>query len=696
MNMKDYISNLTDDELEWLCSEIPIYKYEEYFKAPPMDSLIINKSENQGKHRLEKLVYITLKNKNLDFVKKFLNQNARSIVLAFSRQLSIYEQHYKNLNFDEAMARTLKLFHFGGRVVLYFKLTEKRIDSEYIRKLNQLIRKLDMEKEKYPRFGVIPLSDEVEENNRESVHVVKSFIENNEIVTKIPLIDAISCVKGMFNRILRHDQDDWYIINAYFDYPIYEDMHMITSSLPLLRKAIINTNQLSMQQALNNLKKYNFINYCNNYLIFYSDKISNVSTENETLFSIISADNDLMIKCKEMLKEDWQKENDSMLREVDEQIKMRRRKKDEINTEIEHLRATISELTKQEKGLQKIDEINSEIEKLRATVSELTKLKNQLKKEIDDQEFMADYIQRSVAEKIEDARKNAADFVKEMSFQYGMNESMNMPYNYIEGKESFCFTEPGCDDWKDLMNHLSEQLIKAGVCKKYSDSFAAFMFSAYLNQFPLLLAGPNAMEIADAFSVTMNGNTAGTLYCKADISYHDIDRILKNDDEIIKIVEPFSCRIIPALFERAYSNKYFIAIHPIAEDIVIEPKGYTNYFYPVLTDMFVDSLPSRTFNQIETNDGYEAYRLTKADKKYVKLLRELYMSMMTYNRINDVIFNLHKMLDDDSVDFDVLYAILPYAYMTMQTDKLLDAVNQEKIKISKDLSDELNRMFGDE
>ena len=112
--------------------------------------------------------------------------------------------------------------------------------------------------------------------------------------------------------------------------------------------------------------------------------------------------------------------------------------------------------------------------------------------------------------------------------------------------------------------------------------------------------------------------------------------------------------------------------------------------------MFVDSLPSRVFNQIETNDEYEAYKLTKADKKYVKLLRELHMSMITYNRINDVIFNLHKMLDDDSIDYDVLYAVLPYAYMTMQTDKLLDAVNNKKLAVSKNLADELSRLYGED
>ena len=454
----------------------------------------------------------------------------------------------------------------------------------------------------------------------------------------------------------------------------------------------------------------------------YKSKYIELISDDE-LLSVISANSVLMERCKELLKTDWQKENDSMLRKAEKKIKQRTEKRDEINieieqlrttlseltkqkeglhtideinSEIEKLRATISKLTKQEKGLQKIDELNSEIEKLRTTVSELTKQKNKLEKEIEDQEFRADYIKDSVTEKIEEARKNAADFVREMSFQYGMNESLNIPYNYIEGKESGVYSEPGCDDWRDRLNHLSDQLVKAGVCKKYSDSFAAFLFSAYRNQLPLLLAGPNAMEIADAFSVTMNGNTAGTLYCKADISYHDIERIIKNDDEIIKIVEPFSSRVIPALFERTYFNKYFFAIHPIAEDIIIEPKGYTNYFYPVLTDMFVDNFPFRFFDAIESNDGYQRFLVSKADKKYLKLLRELHMSMMTYNRINDVIYNLHKMLDDNSIDYDVLYAILPYAYMTMQTDKLLDAVNNKKLAVSKDLSDELNRLYGDE
>ena len=165
----------------------------------------------------------------------------------------------------------------------------------------------------------------------------------------------------------------------------------------------------------------------------------------------------------------------------------------------------------------------------------------------------------------------------------------------------------------------------------------------------------------------------------------------------LKVVNPFASEWIYRITEsRTYSGKFFIAVHPFAEDIVIEPKGITNYFYPVLTEMLVSGTPDCDFSSGHRSERFKEYQHIIPKGKKAGILKDMRMSIMTFNRINDVIFELHKMLDDDSVDFDVLYAILPYAYMTMQTDKLLDAVNQEKIKISKDLSDELNRMFGDE
>ena len=112
--------------------------------------------------------------------------------------------------------------------------------------------------------------------------------------------------------------------------------------------------------------------------------------------------------------------------------------------------------------------------------------------------------------------------------------------------------------------------------------------------------------------------------------------------------------------------------------------------------MLVSNTPDCDFSSSHRSERFKEYQHIIPKGKKAGILKDMRMSIMTYNRINDVIFDLHKMLSDDSSDYDVLYAVMPYAYMTMQTDKLLDAVNKKKITVSKDLSEELNRLFGDE
>ena len=172
---------------------------------------------------------------------------------------------------------------------------------------------------------------------------------------------------------------------------------------------------------------------------------------------------------------------------------------------------------------------------------------------------------------------------------------------------------------------------------------------------------------------------------------------MKGEDQIIKIQNPFSAEWVSHIIEMSTeADKFCIPVHPFIEDVVIEPKGITNYFYPVMTEMLTSDIPNGEFLYGHRNEGYQDYQHTASKGKKVGILKDMRMSMMVYNRINGVMNDLHKMLDGDSIDYDVLYAILPYAYMTMQTEKLLDAVNNKKLAVSKDLADELNRLFGDE
>ena len=403
--------------------------------------------------------------------------------------------------------------------------------------------------------------------------------------------------------------------------------------------------------------------------------IAGDSIEDEVLLSVISVNADLMERCKGLITIDWQEENRQKIDEADRDI--------------------------QDKTGQ-IESLSAESLKIENNIENLTKTKERIEKEISEKEKLAADVQSNVETIIAKAQEHAAEFMASMAF---VNTTGSTPAA-VEKSNSSCFTSGKTlqseqaeeyDNWKDLIDTLSDNLVEAGVRNDYSESFAAFLYSAYMNHLPLLLEGPNASEIADAFSAALVGKTAGTLECVGDYDRSIISAALKGEDQIIKIQNPFSAEWVSHIIEMSTeADKFCIPVHPFIEDVVIEPKGITNYFYPVMTEMLTSDIPNGEFLYGHRNEGYQDYQHTASKGKKVGILKDMRMSMMVYNRINGVMNDLHKMLDGDSIDYDVLYAILPYAYMTMQTEKLLDAVNNKKLAVSKDLADELNRLFGDE
>ncbi len=399
------------------------------------------------------------------------------------------------------------------------------------------------------------------------------------------------------------------------------------------------------------------------------------SIEDDVLLSVISVNADLMERCKGLITIDWQEENRQKIDEADRDI--------------------------QDKTGQ-IESLSAESLKIENNIENLTKTKERIEKEISEKEKLAADVQSNVETIIAKAQEHAAEFMASMAF---VNTTGSTPAA-VEKSNSSCFTSGKTlqseqaeeyENWKDLIDTLSDNLVEAGVRNDYSESFAAFMYSAHMNHSPLLLAGPNASEIVDAFSAALVGKTACTLECVGDYDRSIISAALESEDQIIKIKNPFSAEWVSYIIEMGTEpDKFCMPVHPFIEDVVIEPKGMMNYFYPVMTELLVSDIPNGEFLYGHRSEGYQDYQHTSSKGKKVGILKDMRMSMMVYNRINGVMNDLHKMLDDDSIDYDVLYAILPYAYMTMQTEKLLDAVNNKKLAVSKDLADELNRLFGDE
>lgn len=112
-------------------------------------------------------------------------------------------------------------------------------------------------------FGIAPLKDTIAYRNKIAVAQVLRYVEGKEVVGAIE--DHLSHLKGMFNRIIRQDQWDWFTVNMYFDYPSTKELSFFVSTISKLRRAVIDCKHGEIQEIIKLLTMTNFKIYMENY-----------------------------------------------------------------------------------------------------------------------------------------------------------------------------------------------------------------------------------------------------------------------------------------------------------------------------------------------------------------------------------------------------------------------------------------------
>lgn len=115
-------------------------------------------------------------------------------------------------------------------------------------------------------FGMAPLKSETVKRNRNALRQVRKFVLGEPLSADCIITDEISITKGLFNRVLKQNQWDWFTVNMYLDYPSYSDIKKIVIALSNLRKAILERNNKVGMQSLKQLELSHFIIYCDNYI----------------------------------------------------------------------------------------------------------------------------------------------------------------------------------------------------------------------------------------------------------------------------------------------------------------------------------------------------------------------------------------------------------------------------------------------
>ena len=403
-----------------------------------------------------------------------------------------------------------------------------------------------------------------------------------------------------------------------------------------------------------------FVQNAENYL-------SAEDIDGEILSAVIDHSPALLQKCKELREEDWR-------REYSEQIKAANTELDSVKKEIRKKQeeSTLLDGTYQ-KALSEIEKTN---------------------KEIAERQKFLENVEENLSKRMANARKNAADFAAEMMgiLPFLRQEPAEIPdfsaasviptlfYPGQKISEGQLETVP---DWECFLDSLQDNLQEAGIAEKNEISetltrhFALYLYSAALNHIPLLMAGPNGRDIADAFSVTRCGRTAAVLDCSGQYSSDVLTSCIKSEDQVIALLNPLSAGWIGHISELAFiPGKYVFAIQPFAEDLVIEPKGLYNYFLPVLTELLVIDTPvSGNYESGFCGDDFVNYRDSGSIKSTFKPSRFLGLSRLTETHFKKILCSFWKISGSENMNLACLFALFPYAYATGQTDKLLEQKN---------------------
>lgn len=453
---------------------------------------------------------------------------------------------------------------------------------------------------------------------------------------------------------------------------------------------IVSSVNCSYSEATKMLS--DFSEYAQNY-------IDGTSIEDKILSAVIVSNPELMKRCKFLIRDEWLAENQESINAA--------------NSVLAGLQRDIEQAKKQQdkefsEAQEKLAAIRQEHEKLASTLQTLVT-------DISAKEQLAADVEAAVKQRIRQAQNNAADFIANFAFvpqtaivASELSAVSNLSEKKTTIEENVCYIQGAelkpnnledVSTWKEVLDTIASELIEAGVASRFSLPFAAYMYAAYINKSPLLMVGPNANAIVDAFSGAISGKMAGTLDCTGNYNARSVNACYSSEDCVVKIVAPFDINWISRIPDIVSNeDKFFVAVYPYAEDIQIEPKSLYGYMLPVLTELFIERAPTGLILGGRCTEKYKDFPRVKASKSHNKLLTEMHVSLLAKNKIQVLLNNMHTMLNDQNLDYDVIFALVPYAYATMQTALILSAVQdgeKKRISISRNLLELINELYGE-
>ena len=226
--------------------------------------------------------------------------------------------------------------------------------------------------------------------------------------------------------------------------------------------------------------------------------------------------------------------------------------------------------------------------------------------------------------------------------------------------------------WGDVIDTATYELAEAGVAEQYRNGLAAFLCAAYIEKQPLLLVGPNAIDIAQAFSAAVTAQKYGILCCEGDYVRQVIEKIGADGEDIVIINNLLAggwMNRLPEILSKP--DIFYIATHPYAEDIQVEPKSLYGFMIPLFTEILVDEKATGKYYGGYFADDFKSLSAKKRERKEIGSLSKFVQSSFVRSRINGLAATMHDICPTATADDDFLFCIFPIAYASLMLLSLI-------------------------
>ncbi|MBR3044778.1 MAG: hypothetical protein IKG82_00300 [Oscillospiraceae bacterium] len=326
---------------------------------------------------------------------------------------------------------------------------------------------------------------------------------------------------------------------------------------------------------------------------------------------------------------------------------------------------------------QALKQLQGEVLSEKAQLIDVRSRKAAIETELREKEALAEGVEKRIADRIAAAKQDAAQFISDMAFCSTTAVSQQINTSVVsDGIQAEVDRTIVLENPDDLLDHMQYELGAAGVDDEYSLHLAAFLYSAYCNKTPLLLAGPNAAQIANAFAVCMTGMTAAAVDCNQDYAANWTDDIAAQHTDILVFRNPFRHDWIHPILEQLETpDRFYILLHPFAEDLCIEPAGLMNYVLPVLTEAFVTGKATGNYTGAGFSESFAHYQPIKPDiRLHSAELKKLVSHSILRSNIQQILTDAHKLVPEMNDDMDMLLGLIPAAYILGKGDTLLSVL----------------------